>query len=66
MHAGINPGCALETQVAEDLLWIREAFLPIRTICRIPWSSGIPPNGKLVLTFRIKSGLIPASSMAEN
>ena len=26
VHAGINPGCALETQVAEDMLWIREAF----------------------------------------
>ncbi len=26
VHAGINPGCALEAQVAEDMLWIREAF----------------------------------------
>lgn len=26
VHAGVNPGGSLDVQVAEDLLWIREAF----------------------------------------
>jgi serine/threonine protein phosphatase 1 len=27
VHAGVRPGCALEHQVEEDLVWIREPFL---------------------------------------
>ena len=27
MHAGLRPGCALEEQSAEDLIWIRQPFL---------------------------------------
>ncbi|MEC8165759.1 MAG: serine/threonine protein phosphatase, partial [Pseudomonadota bacterium] len=27
VHAGLRPGCALEGQSAEDLIWIRQPFL---------------------------------------
>ena len=27
VHAGVNPSCQLDQQIADDLLWIREPFL---------------------------------------
>ena len=30
MHAGVNPACPLDQQIADDLLWIREPFLTCR------------------------------------
>lgn len=32
VHAGIAPGVALEQQVAEDMIWIREPFLSSRAV----------------------------------
>ena len=29
VHAGLRPGCALEEQSAEDLMWIRQPFLDL-------------------------------------
>ena len=26
VHAGVNPACPLDQQIADDLLWIREPF----------------------------------------
>ncbi len=33
VHAGVRPGVALEKQLEEDLLWIRQEFLQVETPC---------------------------------
>ena len=52
--------------VAEDMLWIREAFFAYPHDLPYTVVFGHTPQREVVLTSPIRLGLIPASSMAEN